>query len=97
MSGMTRSSEGLDPRRRKLLFHCWHRGIREMDLILGRFADAHIGELADADLDDFEKLAAQPDQILLGWFTGELAVPAEYDTAVFRKVLDFHWCPEQER
>ena len=40
MTGTTRSSEGLDPRRRKLLFRSWHRGIREMDLILGGFADA---------------------------------------------------------
>jgi len=35
-----RTSDGLDPRRRKLLFRCWHRGMREMDLILGRFADS---------------------------------------------------------
>ena len=31
---------GLDARRRRLLFRSWHRGIREMDLIMGRFADA---------------------------------------------------------
>ena len=37
--GTTRSSEGLDVRRRKLLFRAWHRGMREMDLIMGRFAD----------------------------------------------------------
>ncbi|HZS64321.1 MAG TPA: succinate dehydrogenase assembly factor 2 [Xanthobacteraceae bacterium] len=91
MSGMTRSSEGLDRRRRKLLFHCWHRGIREMDLIMGRFADAHIGALSAAELDDFEELAAVADHKLLGWFTGEFEVPAEYDTPVFRKVRDFHW------
>ena len=39
MTGTTRSSEGLDLRRRKLLFRAWHRGMREMDLIMGRFAD----------------------------------------------------------
>src|SRR6185312_2474810 len=38
MTGSTRSSDGLDERRRRLLFRCWHRGTREMDLILGRFA-----------------------------------------------------------
>ena len=37
-----RSSGGLDERRRKLLFRAWRRGVREMDLIVGRFADAHI-------------------------------------------------------
>ena len=41
------SSDGLDPRRRRLLFRSWHRGIREMDLVLGRFADAQIATLSD--------------------------------------------------
>ena len=45
------SSEGLDPRRRRLLFRSWHRGIREMDIVYGRFADAQISMLSDAELD----------------------------------------------
>ncbi len=45
MTGTTRSSEGLDVRRRKLLFRSLHRGMREMDLIMGRFADATIAQL----------------------------------------------------
>ncbi len=56
MSGTARSSEGLDARRRKLLFRSWHRGIREMDLILGGFADAAIATLTDAELDQYEHL-----------------------------------------
>ena len=50
MTGPTRSSHGLDLRRRKLLFRSWHRGIREMDLVMGRFADAEIGRLTDTEL-----------------------------------------------
>ena len=42
MTGTQRSSADLDVRRRKILFRSWHRGIREMDLIMGQFADAHI-------------------------------------------------------
>src|SRR5258705_165842 len=42
MTGSTRSSSGLDDRRKRLLFRCWHRGTRERDLILGRFADAEL-------------------------------------------------------
>ena len=56
MSGTTISSEGLDPRRRRLKFRLWHRGIREMDLVYGRFADAEISNLSDSELDDLEKL-----------------------------------------
>ena len=50
MTGTTRSSEGLDERRKRLLFRCWHRGTREMDLILGRFADTNIASLTDDEL-----------------------------------------------
>ena len=52
MTGTTRTSEGLDERRRRLLYRAWHRGMREMDLIMGRFADAEIGDMSEADLDD---------------------------------------------
>jgi antitoxin CptB len=72
---------------------CWHRGIREMDLIMGRFADEHIDRLSEDEVTDLERLAEQRDQDLLGWFTGEFATPAEYDTPVFRKIRDFHWRP----
>jgi antitoxin CptB len=69
---------------------CWHRGIREMDLIMGRFADENIDRLNDGEVADLERLAEQPDQNLLGWFTGEFATPAEYDTPVFRQMRDFN-------
>jgi antitoxin CptB len=90
VTGSTRSSEGLDARRRRLLFRSWHRGIREMDLILGRFADAHIDELSDAELDEYERLIESPDPDLLNWVTGASATPATYDTAIFRRIRDFH-------
>ncbi len=91
MTATTRSSEGLDPRRRKLLFLSWHRGIREMDFIMGRFANDEIEHLAGKELDDFEQLTEVPDQDLLAWITGERKTPAEYDTVVFRRMRDFHW------
>jgi len=90
MTGMRRSSAGLDERRRKLLFRAWHRGIREMDLVMGRFADAEIGELSNAELDMFEQLIELPDPDLLAWVTGARPVPAEYDTVLFRRMRDSH-------
>jgi antitoxin CptB len=90
MTGSMRSSEGLDARRRRLLFRSWHRGIREMDLIMGRFADAHIGDLSDAELADYERLTDMPDRELLAWITGEVAVPSECDTETFRRLRAFH-------
>ena len=91
MTGSTRSSEGLDPRRRRLLFRSWHRGTREADLIMGRFADAHIATLSEPELDQFEHLLDALETDLLAWLTGGSAVPPEHDTAMFRRVRDFHF------
>ena len=90
MTGSTRSSEGLDGRRRKLLFRAWHRGMREMDLIMGRFADQMIDQLGDGDLAEFERLLELPDRELLAWITGELNVPPNVDSALLRRLRDFH-------
>ena len=89
-TGTTISSEGLDPRRRRLLFRCWHRGIRVMDLIMGRFADAHIAALGDAELDELERLLDVPDQEIYGWVNGERAVPADYATPLFARLRAFN-------
>jgi len=90
MSGSTRSSADLDPRRRKILFRAWHRGMREMDLIMGRFADSAIADFSDAELDEFERLIEVLDRDLLGWITGEIALPENYDTELFRRLKAFH-------
>jgi antitoxin CptB len=90
MTGTTRSSEGLDPRRRRLLFRSWHRGIREADLLMGRFADSCIGELSEAELDQYEVLLEVPDHDLYVWVTGEMEIPAIYNTAVMQRLRAFH-------
>lgn len=94
MTGTVRTSQGLDARRRRVLFRSWHRGIREMDLVLGRFADDNIEALSDAELTVYEALMEVPDRDLLKWVTGEAPVPPNYDTEVFRSVRDFSMTPE---
>lgn len=90
MTGSIRSSHGLDPRRRRALFRAWRRGTRELDLLLGRFADSHIEGITDHDLADFEALLDVPDNDLYAWLTaGEAAVP-DYRTPVFRAIVSFH-------
>ena len=89
MTGTTRSSEGLDVRRKRLLFRSWHRGMREMDLILGSFADAQIASLNEAEIDQYELLLEIPDTELLPWFTGERPVAEGFDTGILRTILAF--------
>ena len=90
MTGSTRSSDGLDERRRRLLFRSWHRGTREADLIMGRFADVHIAALTGPELDQYEHLLDALETDLLAWLTGIMAVPPEHDTAMLRRVRNFH-------
>ncbi|MEW6644342.1 MAG: succinate dehydrogenase assembly factor 2 [Pseudomonadota bacterium] len=89
MTGTTRSSEGLDDRRKRLLFRCWHRGTREMDLIMGRFADAHITELTDAELDELERLGELPDPDLYAALSGAAELPADLTQGIFQRLKAF--------
>jgi antitoxin CptB len=84
------SSVDLDPRRRRALFRAWHRGMREMDIILGQFADAFLPTMSEADLETFERLMEELDRDVLMWITGEAPVPVEWQTPFFERLRDFH-------
>ena len=89
MTGSTRSSDGLDDRRKRLLFRCWHRGTREMDLILGRFADAEISNLSDSDMAELERLIDVPDPDLYAALIGDKPLAPEYASALFDRIKAF--------
>ena len=69
-------------RLKKLRLRSWRRGIKEMDLMLGTFADERMAALTDAELDAHETLMAEHDQDLLAWFTGQEKVPNELKGAL---------------
>jgi antitoxin CptB len=89
MTGTTRSSADISPRRKRILFRAWHRGIREMDLILGQFADDEIGNLSEDQLDELEVIMAEEDADLVKWITGEMPVPEKYTTPLFEKIASY--------
>jgi antitoxin CptB len=86
MTGSDLSSAGLDARRRRILFRAWRRGMREMDIVMGRFADAQLPEMNEADLDEFERLLDAPDPSVLAWITGEESIPADYDRPLLARL-----------
>jgi antitoxin CptB len=90
MTGASRSIDVLDPRRRRALFRAWHRGMRETDLLLGRFADAYIATLDDDGLAAFEALLEVPDDELLAWLTGRAPVGASHSTTLYHAIAAFH-------
>jgi len=76
MSGSRLGSGSLDERRRRILFRAWRRGLREMDLVMGRYADANLPTMSESELEAFERLLDVPDPQLLAWITGEAPAPA---------------------
>ena len=82
-------TDALAIRRRRLHFRSWHRGTREADLILGRFADAHLADFTAEQLDRYGALLEKSDPDIYDWLTGHVPVPAAVDTDVFRLLKDF--------
>jgi antitoxin CptB len=79
----------MDDRRKKLRFRAWRRGFREIDLIMGGFADRRLLELDEAGLDAFERLLDAPDQDVYLWITGQAAAPPAYDTPTLARLRAF--------
>ena len=81
--------ESLETRRKKLSYRSRHRGTKEMDILLGAFADRYLDGFSAAQLDRFETLLQNSDPDLYGWVTGEQRVPDGQDSDVMRLFRDF--------
>lgn len=67
-----------DPDRlKRLRMRAWRRGTREMDLILGPFADEVLPVLDMAEVEVFEALLAENDHDLYGWLSARITGSAE--------------------
>ncbi|MDP9103176.1 MAG: succinate dehydrogenase assembly factor 2 [Pseudomonadota bacterium] len=86
---MTDASTDPDHRLKKLRFRAWRRGFREIDLILGRFADQNGEILGEADLLAFEALLDQEDQDVYAWIIGQIPTPAAFETPLMGRLRAF--------
>jgi antitoxin CptB len=84
-------------RRKRLLYRSWHRGTRESDLILGRFAAAYLAAFDDAQLDRYEALLDCADPDLFDWVAGRAVPPAAYDHDVMHLLRAFTNSPPAAR
>ena len=81
--------ESLEIRRKRLKYRSQHRGTKELDLLLGRFAAARLDALDAAQVDRFEALLEAPSPLVYAWVTGQDAPPPEFDRDVLRLLRDF--------
>jgi antitoxin CptB len=77
-----------DSRIKRALYRAHHRGTKELDLMLGRFADAELGRLDTAEFDAFEELLALPDPLIDGWIKGETPPPGI--AAMITRIRQYH-------
>jgi antitoxin CptB len=89
MAAMSEGEGALERRRRRLRYQSWHRGTREADLILGRFADAHLQGLTTGELDRYASLLESPDPDIYGWVTGTVPVPPAHDHEILALLRRF--------
>lgn len=66
-----------DVRIRRLRYRAWHRGCKETDVILGRFCDAHLDAMEDAQLDTFEAMLDEDDHDIWQWVAYGAPVPRQ--------------------
>ena len=73
--------ESDETRLKRLRMRSWRRGMKEMDLILGPFADSQLSSLSDDLLEQYEQVMGENDQDLYRWIiarsNGEAAGPDE--------------------
>lgn len=73
-----------DKRRDRLRFRSWHRGTREIDLILGSFADAHLHVFSADQVDQYEALLKENDPDIYSWITGMETPPSAHNKDVMQ-------------
>ena len=83
------STNDAEKRRRQIVYRANHRGIKEMDILLGEFATLRLAELSNGELESFEAMLEETDRDLLSWFTGEHPVPGHLDSELIETILAF--------
>ena len=82
-------NDSLATRRKRLVYRSRHRGTKELDLLVGSFAERHLGDMDAGQLDRFEALLELPEPLLYDWLTGKSQPPPEHDHDVTRLLLQF--------
>ncbi|MEM1289790.1 MAG: succinate dehydrogenase assembly factor 2 [Pseudomonadota bacterium] len=90
-------SEALTDDKKQLLYRAMHRGFKEADIVVGRFAQAHLPAMEPADVEDFRRLLDVPDQELYAWIIGRAEAPENYRCSVLEAMQSFDVAATMER
>ena len=87
--------ENVSNKRKRLIFRSWHRGTKEMDQILGSFANQYIPEFNEEELDLYEQMLENSEPELYDWICGRAEVPANKNSAILEKLLDYDYASQR--
>lgn len=79
--------ESIENWRKRLTFRAWHRGTREMDLLIGSFAEKYINGFDADDLAIFEEILINNDPDVYDWIIGRQKAPDELKSRVLDLLL----------
>jgi antitoxin CptB len=82
-------SEDFAVRIRRLKYRSMHRGTKELDLLLGSFAQAELDRMTPQEIADYEAILEANEHDIYLWLTGREPIPPEHDNAVMARILSF--------
>lgn len=80
-------------RLKRLRFRAWHRGVKEADLLIGGFFDAHSGDWNDEEIALFEALLEEQDVDIMAWAMGTASVPAHFEGTIMSALKTLNYVP----
>lgn len=83
--------ENLTNKRKRLIFRSWHRGMKEMDQIMGSFANQYVPNFSEAELDLYEQLLENSDPEMYDWICGRVEAPANKNSVILEKLLGYDY------
>ena len=78
----------IENKRKRLIYRAWHRGMREMDMLIGNFARNHVPDFNEQELQEFEEMLSYNDQDLYDWYSKRRSLPAEKESDVMMMFLN---------
>lgn len=84
------TEDNISIKRKQLVFRSWHRGTREVDLLLGRFADAHVAGFDAEQLAQYDRFLNNSDPDIFNWVSGQEPLPPAEDSAAVRLLMAFY-------
>lgn len=75
---------------KKLSYQSWHRGTRELDLILGEFSDKYLSTFSEKEVDEYALILKENDLDLWQWISGKIPLPSDPTTSILQKICNFY-------